>query len=364
MPACSTSWTASCLPELGFVTEHTVGHVTFERLLREAAAADGSVAASWFPLGFEPRGPVEALPGVRSNWSLRSSLRARALLARQRRPWDALLFHTQTASLLSAGLMRRIPTLVSVDATPRNFDEVAAGYGHSIGDPRVERAKARVVGRPLRAAAGVIAWSEWVRGSLIADYGVDPERIHLIPSGTRVPDGVPRRTPGDRLRLLFVGGQFERKGGPLLLDALAGADFPYELHVVTKSEVAARDGVTVHAGIDPGSPRLDELYARSDVFVLPTEADASPHVILEAMAAGLPVISTPTGAIAEMVGDTGELVPAGRAEPLREAIARLRDPARRERLGAAARARVEERFDARRNARAVIELMKTVSRAR
>ncbi len=92
--------------------------------------------------------------------------------------------------------------------------------------------------------------------------------------------------------------------------------------------------------------------------MLPTEADASPHVILEAMAAGLPVISTPTGAIAEMVGDTGELVPAGRAEPLREAIGRLRDPARRERLGTAARARVEERFDARRNARAVIELMK------
>ena len=123
------------------------------------------------------------------------------------------------------------------------------------------------------------------------DYGVDPARIHLIPSGTKVPESVPRRSAGERLRLLFVGGQFDRKGGPVLLDALDGADFPYELHVVTKSEVEARESVTVHAAIDPGSPQLDELYARSDVFVLPTEADASPHVILEAMAARLPVIS-------------------------------------------------------------------------
>jgi glycosyltransferase involved in cell wall biosynthesis len=350
------------VPEFGFVTEHTVGHVTFERLLREAAAADPSISASWFPLGFEPRGPVEALPGVRSNWSLRASLRARAALVRHRRPWDALLFHTQTAALLSVGVMRRIPTVVSVDATPRNFDEVATGYQHAVGDPRVERAKTRVVGRALHAAAGVIAWSEWVRRSLIADYGVAEDAIHVIPAGTRLPAAVPVRSPTERLRLLFVGGHFERKGGPVLLEALDG--LPVDLHVVTKSAIEARDGVTVHRDVDPGSATLEELYARCDAFVLPTAADASPHVILEAMAAGLPVISTPTGAIGEMVvpGETGELVPAGSAEALRAAIGRLRDPALRARMGAAGRARAAERFDAARNAQAILDVLKAVSR--
>jgi hypothetical protein len=80
-----------------FVTEHTVGHVTFERLLREAAAAHGDLEASWFPLTYSPRGAIEALPGLRSNWSLRASARARRLLAAHRRDWDAILFHTQTA---------------------------------------------------------------------------------------------------------------------------------------------------------------------------------------------------------------------------------------------------------------------------
>jgi glycosyltransferase involved in cell wall biosynthesis len=352
------------MPErFAFVTEHTVGHVTFERLLREAVARDGAIDAGWFPLEFEPRGVAERLPGLRSNWSLRSSLRARRLLATHPGPWDGLLFHTQTASLLSVGVMRRVPTVLSIDATPRNIDEVAGGYQHAVGHPRVEAAKARLVGRSLRAAARIVAWSEWVRISLATDYGVDPAVIRVIPSGTRIPPTVPAREPGERVRLLFVGGDFERKGGRDLLDAVAGLDVPFALHVVTKSDVPARPGVTVHRDIDPGSPRLDDLYATSDAFVLPTGADASPHVIIEAMAAGLPVISTPTGAIPEMVGEAGELVPAGDSAALRAAIERLADPEVRARLGAAARARAVERFDAQSNARRVLELLREVSRA-
>jgi glycosyltransferase involved in cell wall biosynthesis len=345
-----------------FVTEHTVGHVTFERLLREAAAGDGH-AATWFPLTFPPRGALEALPLLRSNWSLRSSARARRLLTAHRRDWDALLFHTQTASLLSVGLMGQIPTVLSIDATPRNIDEVGSGYDHALMDERLELVKARVVRRALHAAAAVVAWSNWVRGSLVDDYGVDPAAIRVIPAGTRVPAAPPRREASERLRLLFVGGQFERKGGPELLEALAGADFPYDLQIVTQSEVAPRPGVTVHTGVGPGSALLDELYARSDAFVLPTHADASPHVVLEAMAAGLPVISTPVGAVPEMVleGATGLLVPPGDPRALRATIERLRDPALRGAMGSAGHARARERFDAAANARRVLAVMDEVA---
>jgi glycosyltransferase involved in cell wall biosynthesis len=347
------------------VTEHTVGHVTFERTLRDAVAADGSIDPTWIPLAFPPRGPLEGLPPLRSNWSLRASLRARARLAGHAASWDGLLFHTQTASLSSVGLMRRHPTVISIDATPRNYDEVGEGYAHAVADRRVEAIKARIVGRALRSAAGVVAWSDWVRRSLVADYGVADERIELIPAGTRIPPGVPERERDGPPRLLFVGGQFERKGGDVLLEALASLDVPHELHVVTQSPIGVDGGVHVHRDIRPGSPRLDELYAAADVFVLPTSADASPHVVLEAMAAGLPVVSTPVGAIPEMVGDTGMLVPPREPRPLRAALeGLLTDASRRRSMGAAARARAERHFDSGKNADRVLALMKRLASAR
>jgi glycosyltransferase involved in cell wall biosynthesis len=131
--------------------------------------------------------------------------------------------------------------------------------------------------------------------------------------------------------------------------------------VVTQSDVSERSGVTVHRDVRPGSAVLQELYARSDVFVLPTAADASPHVILEAMAAGLPVISTPVGAIPEMVGSTGVLVTPGNGDELRDALERLLDPALRTALGAAAHARARERFDAATNAGRVLDVLAEVS---
>ena len=351
------------MPELGFVTEYTVGHVTFERLLREAAAADPTIGASWFPMTFPPRGLVEQLPGLRSNWSLRSSFRARRLLTMHRREWDALLFHTLTAALLSRGVMRRVPTVISLDGTPANLDEVAAGYRHSVGSPRVEAAKRRVAGASLRAAAALVAWSGWVRDSLVGDYGVDPAVIHLIPAGTRVPTQPPVREPRERPRALFVGGQFERKGGETLLRAVEGLDI--ELHIVTQSQFAPRAGITVHNGVRPGSDVLEALYADSDLFILPTAADASPHVVLEAMAAGLPVVSTRVGAIPEMVedGETGLLTVPGDADAVRAAIERLLDPALRMRMGVAGHARAAEHFDADRNARRVLDVMLGVASA-
>jgi len=342
------------MPEFGFITEHTVGHVTFERVLREAVAADPTIAAAWLPLAY-PR-LERAIP----NWSLRASLRARVALERSRR-WDALLFHTQTVSLLAVGVMRRVPTAISLDATPRNLDEVAAGYSHTVGPPAAERVKAELVGRALRAARALIAWSEWVRASLVEDYRVDERRVRVIPAGTRLPPAPGPRPADEMLRLLFVGGDFERKGGRTLLAALEEAEFLWALDIVTQSDVPARGRVRVHHGVQPGSPQLDALYAAADAFVLPTAADASPHVVLEAMAAGLPVVSTPTGAIPEMVGDGGVLVAPGDPAALRAALARLREPVARTRLGRCARERAEARYDAVRNARGVLDVLREIS---
>src|ERR1051326_6802677 len=108
-----------------FVMEQTLGHVTHASNLRSALDDHPDVAATWLPIPFAP-GRARLLPVIRRNWSVRASWRARQALsaALAREPHHALFFHTQVTSLFSVGLMQRYPTLVSLDATPINYDSV------------------------------------------------------------------------------------------------------------------------------------------------------------------------------------------------------------------------------------------------
>ena len=93
---------------------------------------------------------------------------------------------------------------------------------------------------------------------------------------------------------------------------------------------------------------VGELLAGADLFVLSSRSEGLPLSILEAMAAGLPVVASSVGGVPELVveGETGLLVPPGDPHALAAAMERLLDdPALRRRLGAAGRTRVSEHFD-------------------
>jgi glycosyltransferase involved in cell wall biosynthesis len=106
---------------------------------------------------------------------------------------------------------------------------------------------------------------------------------------------------------------------------------------------------------------LIELYARADIFVFPTEADMLPLAIMEAMAAGLPVVTTNVGAISEQITDgvTGFVIPTHDAEALRQRTQWLADhPDERTRMGAAGRAEAERLFNGSRNYPRILDIMK------
>jgi glycosyltransferase involved in cell wall biosynthesis len=124
-----------------------------------------------------------------------------------------------------------------------------------------------------------------------------------------------------------------------------------ELDVVTREGVAEEPGVRVHRGLSAGSEALQRLYREADAFVLPTLADCHSIASLEAMASGLPVVTTRVGANPEIVeeGETGFLVEAGDAGALARALTALVDDAGRARaMGQRGRRRAERLFDARR----------------
>ena len=366
---------------VAFIMEQTLGHVTHYRNLHAATATRPGLSAAWLPIPFPAGSLGRLVPLYRGNWSVRASWRARRALCAElaRGPLDAALFHTQVAALFSVDHMRRVPTVVSLDATPINFDSVGEHYAHRpAGDGLLDRQKFRMNRCALHAAAGLVTWSAWAKRSCVEDYGVPAERIRVIAPGAaptyfeigerRRHRGIAPATPDRPVRLLFVGGDFRRKGGPQLLEALRrplGA--PWELHVVTQQPVPATDGVVVHRGIDPNSPELLRLFEASDLFVLPSLGECLAVALMEATAAGLPIVTTDVGALAEAVrvggpGESGLIVPPGDVAALHAALAALvgDDGARRERMGRAGHALAIDTFDSRRNAAALLDVLADV----
>ncbi len=275
---------------------------------------------------------------------------------------DVRVFNTQVPAAIGGPLSLRRPYVLLTDVTPLQLDRVAAHYEHRADRKGLLRwAKYRLNRYVFRRASACVPWSEWVRRSLIDDYGVDRARIEVIPPGVDLARWRPGRTAvGGPLRLLFVGADFRRKGGHVLLAALdelpAGA---VEVRIVSRTPVPARPGVQVFSDLAPNDARLVELYRSSDVFVLPSRAETFGIAAVEAAAAGLALVVSDVGGLAQLVrnGETGWRVPPDDRAALVEVLQRFvddRDLARR--CGAAARARAEREFDAARNFRRLVDL--------
>lgn len=180
-----------------------------------------------------------------------------------------------------------------------------------------------------------------------------PPSMSIIPNGFRF-----ERFRVDRVRerrILVVTRMIPRKGVQHLLRALESLDLRgFEVDIVgdgpylpTLRRMAAdRDlPVTFWGWLDNRSDQLRRLYERSMIFVLTSEAENFPTVLLEAMAAGLAIVTCEGTGSAEVVGDAALLVPPRRPDRLRMALERLiGDEALRSALARRSRARIEREF--------------------
>ena len=225
-----------------------------------------------------------------------------------------------------------------------------------------------VWGRIIRGSSEIVCPSRSLQ-SLIRRQSPQA-RTAIIPNGfdpARLRPGLPKVR-----RILVVSRLFERKGVQYLLRAASGLDGCYEIDVVgdgpylpelkrIASQVDAP--VRFRGWLDNDSAELKELYERSSIFVLPSEAENFPIVLLEAMAAGAAIVTIRDTGSAEVVGESALLARPRDPDSIRRALVLLMSnpPLRRE-LGRDARERLEQHFSWNAVARKYLDLYRRHAR--
>ncbi|HAZ49197.1 MAG TPA: glycosyl transferase [Cyanobacteria bacterium UBA11369] len=167
--------------------------------------------------------------------------------------------------------------------------------------------------------------SEWAANSAISDYHAESGKIEVIPFGANIDDcelanEVLSKKQHQVCRLLFVGKDWERKGGNLAVETLiclqkmgieaelvmVGSKLPDEVRTENRTVIPF-----LNKNDRQQRQQLNSLFLRANFFIFPTRADCSPIVICEANAFGLPVITTDVGGIPTIVknGKNGYMLP-------------------------------------------------------
>lgn len=252
--------------------------------------------------------------------------------------WRKLLFLLPAFSL-------RVPVLLHLHGA-----EFREFYGRE-SSPFVQRLIRFVFERASRVVVLSSGWREWVQDQF-------PEaRVFVIYNPVALPEYSPDAVR-DSDSLLFLGRLGERKGTFDLIEALArlAPAFPnVKLLLGGDGELDAVQARATALGVAANVETLGwvrgedkhALLARASIYVLPSYNEGLPVSVLEAMAAGLPVVSTPVGGVPEAVADgvEGYLVQPGDVAALSERLERLlSDSDLRHRMGVAARQKVEKYF--------------------
>lgn len=351
-------------PRALFLGSLYAGHATRFMNLQRHVQADGRLAGAEFRgvSGWRDCGRIERLPVIPQG--LKGRLRAvseASVFGTLNRPdviWTSCGTEITPFAWAQIKPLRR-PLIFDLDATYTQLEEMAEVYWERPARTGFRGSQGKMLDTIHRRTVTLFTpWSNWAAEGLKRD-GVDPDVIRVLPPGVDLDLWRPATHEGGErpLRLLFVGGDFRRKGGPELLRAIAARPGAFEAAIVTRETPGELpDGVRV-VRATPNSPELLDLYRWADLFVLPTRAECFGIATVEAMASGLPVIVSDVGGARDIVedGSTGWLVEANE-QSLRAAL----DSALEHRgdlaaMGQRGRARAEERFDGARNDGVIVD---------
>ena len=332
-------------PDVGGPASHAPDVADF---LHERGHDVEVVTTAWTPPG-QPAYRVTAVrrdlpPGVRH-------VRGAALVRERAREADAVYTTGMFGRSCAGATAARTPYVVKLTADPAF--ERARRRGVVAGDvddfQRLSGARLAVLRLArdveLRRAAHVFCPSEYLR-ALAVGWGVPAERVDVLPNpAPRIPDLAPReelrRSFGMNGATLAFAGRLSTQKSLELAFAAVDAVEGVSLLVAGDGDERARLGALAGPRVRFLGPqpreRVLELFRAADASILSSSWENFPHTVVEALAAGTPVIATDVGGVAEVVtdGENGLLVPSGDADALAGAVRRFfADEGLRERLRA------------------------------
>ena len=220
-----------------------------------------------------------------------------------------------------------LPKVFCADATFANVIDAYDEYRNCA--PEYVRLAHAQEARALANCAAAIYPSDWAARSAVEDYGADPAKIHVLPFGANVAvppaDAVARaieRRQFDPLRILFLGRDWWRKGGDVVLDACGiaarnGVRLRLDIVGIDQPPDPLPDFAISHGNLLKSDPvqrrQLEELLQRAHLLFVPSRAENYGIAFSEAAAFGVPSLSCAVGGIPTVVrsGISGIMLPAG-----------------------------------------------------
>lgn len=297
----------------------TGGWIYNERLLHELRRLDWSIERLTLPAGFPEPSPAASAATAQA---LRSLADGTLVLV------DQLCISVLPELAEEQGRRLRLAVIVHHPLALEGDAPAAAAW------------RAEAERRTLAAAALVLATSQTTAEMLLRDYGVVPARLVVGPPGVDRHEPQPPHRRGGAVRLLSVGAVVPRKDHGLLVDALAGlSDRPWQLRIVGDLQRNAAHLAGLRARIREsrledrielagalGDAALDEAWRQADVYVAASRHEGFGMAVAEAVARGLPVVTTAAGAIEGWLDRRAAIiVPVGDVARLRQALERIID---------------------------------------
>lgn len=305
-PLDKKSWSGTCYytyREINKYNEVEIFHFKWPWYLREWLTTQKSLNRKIF----KKRTAVEFLTAYAKYFSRQLDKELK------KRPVDVLF--VSASSQLVAYLKTDIPVIYMTDAT---FQQLQGYYPYfsNLASYNIRQGIA-LDKKAFQKMGHCMLASDWCKDSAATDYGIDSKKITVAPCGANM-DILPAKEAlklksGKSPRLLFLGVEWERKGGDIAMETfrlLQQKELNPHLHIIgctPPANFSAEKEITVIPFLDKNNKddflQLDEIFRQTDFLLLPTRAECAGVVFSEASAYGIPSITTNTGGVTTYVKD-------------------------------------------------------------